>query len=219
MKFRIAPLRSRHPAAQERLVDKVAAAAAVKPGTAFYEQINHLVPWTLHLVQIARSPKRRRLPNQLLSEKNISHRAAALIYDNGKIDLEAEDVALVLGSPGAKFDVPVKVAIFAYGEAPASSLDAEQNQQPEAAVMKKHEKLEQPRDLPDEAESKPWQPGYKDISFPELQDSVVPKWVKNVRSVRADKTAKTTQASQAAPGQTLQRQNHDRHHLHEGHPR
>lgn len=66
--------------AQLRLEGKTATSAIVRPGTAFFAHIQDLVPWTIHQAQIVRNPKVRRIPQNLMSQKPITHRAAILRY-------------------------------------------------------------------------------------------------------------------------------------------
>ena len=67
------------------LHNKVQTAATVKEDTTFYEQVQQLVPWKMKLVQIARAPKVRRLPLQLMTREAVTHRAAVLQHNNGQI--------------------------------------------------------------------------------------------------------------------------------------
>ncbi|CAJ1336414.1 unnamed protein product, partial [Effrenium voratum] len=152
--------------------DKVQSAATVKKDTAFYEQISNLVPWQLHMVQIARNPKVRRLPPNLLASEPVQHRAAALLYNTGEIGLESEEVTGVMDTPGARFETPVAYAIFIYGAAPSTSYNPEEDKKPEATLAKQ---------LPSPEEKlQPHQPGYKDITFPEVSDAAVPQWIRSV---------------------------------------
>ncbi|CAL1130232.1 unnamed protein product, partial [Cladocopium goreaui] len=118
---------------ENRLEGKVANSAIVKPGTAFYAQIQDLVPWSIHQVQICRTPKVRRTPHQLMLQKPVTHRAAVLRFDNGRLQVETEEAQHFSTT---RFEAPVRFAVFIYGEAPQTSLNPEENAQnegPEAA--------------------------------------------------------------------------------------
>ena len=78
--------------AQVRLEGKVSNSAIVKTGSAFFAPIQDLVPWVIHQAQIVKSPKVRRIPQNLMSNKPITHRAAVLRYVDGHIGMETEQV-------------------------------------------------------------------------------------------------------------------------------
>ena len=159
--------------AQNRLQNKVQATMTVKPSMAYHEQIRALVPWTLELVQIAKTPKVRRLPTNLMMEKFISHRAAILLHNNDQISIETEAVSDLLSGSGAKFEAPVAFAIFIYGAAPATSFEPEENKQPEKASKTK--------DIPQAEHQLPeHQPGSQDIVFPDVSEQALPKWMRSV---------------------------------------
>ncbi len=64
--------------AQTRLEGKISNSAMVKRGSAFFAQIQDLVPWAIHQAQIVKKPKVRRIPQNLMSNKPVTHRAAVL---------------------------------------------------------------------------------------------------------------------------------------------
>eukprot|EP00435_Cladocopium_sp_Y103_P039387 s1919_g10.t1 len=161
--------------AQTRWEDKVSASAIVRPGTAFFAQIQDLVPWVIHQAQIARSPKVRRIPHQLMSSKPVTHRASILKFQDGKVRLETEEVKSFSSS---KFEAPVTFAIFVYGEAPETSLDPSANALPETEALNKPDKEKAPSALQPEEELRAHQPGSRDITF-EAEDGKIPKWVQN----------------------------------------
>ena len=166
--------------AKLRLEDKVSSSAIVKPNSAFFQQIRDLVPWTIHQAQIVRNPKVRRLPQQLFQTHNVTHRAAALLTNDGRIVLETEDVQKEMPTGvTAKFDTPVAFGILVYGEAPETSLVPQDNVQPEPAAGAKALKDQVPSSVQAEDMLEPWQPGFNDIRF-DVQDGSVPKWVQNV---------------------------------------
>ncbi|CAL1163598.1 unnamed protein product [Cladocopium goreaui] len=103
-----------------RLEGKVSNSAIVKKGTAFFEQIQALVPWTIHQAQIVKSPKVRRLP-QIINQLPITHRAAILQHTDGRMTFETEEVQSFATGAAAKFSNPVSFGILVYGEAPATS--------------------------------------------------------------------------------------------------
>ena len=167
--------------AQERLEGKVSTSAEVKKGTAFFEQISRLTNgWILAYVQIYRAPKCRRLPTKriLEGEAPITHRAAALLNNDGMIQVESESVAsLTATGTGARFDKPCSYAIFIYGEAPATEF-GERNERAQA-VPKTPRGVAVPSTpgLPslEEMESVP----DRDITF-DVDEGTVPKWVQGV---------------------------------------
>ena len=69
-------------------------------------------------------------------EAPITHRAAALLNNDGMIQVESESVAsLTATGTGARFDKPCNYAIFIYGEAPATEF-GEMNEKAQAASSK-----------------------------------------------------------------------------------
>ena len=78
-----------------RLQDRVATSAIVKPATGFFEQIRALVPWTIHQAQIVRNPKARRTPYNLLANQPVTHRAAIMETNDGRLIFETEDLQTV----------------------------------------------------------------------------------------------------------------------------
>ena len=119
----------------ERLHNKVQTTATVKEDTAFYEQITQLVPWKVKQIQIARNPKVRRLPLQLMSQEAVTHRAAVLQLNTGHIQIETEVVDDIKRSPGARFDTAVAYAVFIFGEAPVTSYNPDDNAKPEESNL------------------------------------------------------------------------------------
>ena len=164
--------------AQKRPEGKVASSAIIKTGTGFFEQVQALVPWTIHQAQIVRAPKVRRAPYQLLTQHPISHRAAVLWQNDGRIIFETEEMKSVAGASGSKFSTPVNFAILIYGEAPQTSLNPEDDSKPDEPLSKSTEDA-MIKDLQPEEQLQAWQPGHKDITF-DVSDDLVPKWVKNV---------------------------------------
>ena len=129
----------------------------------FLERVKALVPWKLQRVQIFRAPKQRRLPIEV-SQEATQHRGAALLYNDGTIGFEAEKISKIIEAPASKYSKPVRVAIYFYGDAPATSMNDEENDKPEPAKV---------RHTPPEAttndEMHPNQPGYRDITFPGVE--------------------------------------------------
>lgn len=103
--------------AAQRLEGKVAVSAYIKP-SAFLEQIKALVPWHLELAQIYRLPKARRMPaRKLMETPNITHRGAALLFQDNTISVESQSIELLpAGQTQTRFDRAVRVAIFLYGK-------------------------------------------------------------------------------------------------------
>jgi len=160
---------------ENRLEGKVANSAIVKPGTAFYAQIQDLVPWSIHQVQICRTPKVRRTPHQLMLQKPVTHRAAVLRFDNGRLQVETEEAQHFSTT---RFEAPVRFAVFIYGEAPQTSLNPEENAQNEGPEAARSSDSAAPKTLEPEEVLQRWQPGHRDITF-EVQEGAVPRWVQN----------------------------------------
>ena len=167
--------------ARARLEKKVQATATVKPDTPYHEQIQQLAPWKLKLVQIARSPKVRRLPLQLMQREAVTHRAAILQYESGHIRIESELVDDIKKNSGVRFDTPVAYGLLIYGEAPSSSYDPEENKKPEQPSKPRASSSATPEmsHLEPEEQRMPHQPGAKDITFPGLHQGV-PRWMLSV---------------------------------------
>ncbi|CAE7250405.1 TY5A [Symbiodinium natans] len=156
--------------AEQRLRGMTTSSVTLKPSP-FFEQVKTLVPWKIHKVQLFRTPKQRRLPQDVLLE-GIQHRGAALLYNDDQIGIEAETVHSIMDAPAGKYDKPVRVAIYFYGDAPATSLKPEDNARPEAAKAPARHQPEV-----DDERMLPHQPGYRDISFPGVD---IPAWVQQV---------------------------------------
>ena len=104
----------------------------VATGTPLYAQIQSLVtlvPWTLTRVQLAKTPKQRRLPIKVIQE-SAKHRGAALWLADGSVSLEAEAISGILAQSSGRFTSPVRAATFFFGVAPDSSLNPEENAMP-----------------------------------------------------------------------------------------
>ncbi|CAE7400233.1 FMN2 [Symbiodinium sp. KB8] len=157
--------------AEKRLRGLTTASITLK-ASPFLEQVKALVPWKLKKVQIFRAPKQRRLPQDVLMD-GVQHRGAALMYNDETIALEAEAISTIINTPSGKYATPVRVCIYFYGDAPSTSLNPEENAQPEAERKPNNR---QPQ--PDDADKMlPGQAGYRDISFP---GSDAPTWVHQV---------------------------------------
>lgn len=155
--------------AAERLEGKTSVYATVKP-SAYMEQIKLLVPWHLVHVQIYRTPKMRRLPSRLiLDNPDVTHRGAALLFQDGTISVESQDISS-LEQPSTRFDRTVRVAIFLYGK----PMHVETSQQRRAAHRPRDAEVE-----PEEA-MMDWEPGAKDMTFPGLSEDQLPKWMRSV---------------------------------------
>ena len=87
--------------------------------------------------------------------------------------IEAESVSRILVQSAGRFTSPVRVAVFFFGTAPATSLNEAENEQPETQVKKVE------TDEVEETEvMRPHQPGFRDITFPGLKGA--PKWLLQV---------------------------------------
>jgi hypothetical protein len=161
--------------ADKRLSGRATASAIVKPTAPLHVQIQRLVPWKLTHVQMYRLPKRRRLPMGI-SLDSFTHRAAALLFTDGTVMIETEPVDTIAGAPSQMFDRPVLVAIFIYGTAPETAIGPADNE-PETASPAKDQP---PASHDSDDETKPWEPGAKDITFPGITNNMVPSWVKAV---------------------------------------
>ena len=159
--------------AAERLEGKVAVSAVVKP-SAYLEQIKQLVPWHLEFVQIYRTPKTRRLPTRrMLESPNITHRGAALLFQDGTIEVESQAVSEV-DQPQTRFDRTVRVAIFLYGKpmnAPNVALRPSPSKPSTAST---------PIQLEPEDGMADWEPSAKDITFPGVSEDQIPNWMRSV---------------------------------------
>ncbi|CAE7889819.1 RE1 [Symbiodinium microadriaticum] len=101
------------------------------------------------------------------------HRGAALWLSDGSVVIEAESVSRILVQSAGRFTSPVRVAVFFFGTAPATSLNEAENEQPETQVKKVE------TDEVEETEvMRPHQPGFRDITFPGLKGA--PKWLLQV---------------------------------------
>ena len=158
--------------AEEQLRNKVRPDKVMPISTPFGEQLKALVPWQVHRIQICRTPMQRRLPLEVL-QGGATHRGAVLWLSDGSVSIEAEEVRQVLSQSANKFASPVRMAIFFFGVAPASSLNPTEDTKPEAAVATKPQTEIEENDM-----LKPHQPGFRDISFPGLQ--AAPKWLLQV---------------------------------------
>ncbi|CAE7832499.1 unnamed protein product [Symbiodinium sp. CCMP2592] len=147
--------------AETRLKGMTTNAVTLKPSP-FYERVKALVPWKL---KGSRSSVE-------VSQEGIQHRGAALLYNDGTIGLEAEKVSTIIEAPTSKYAKPVRIAIYFYGDAPSTSMNDKDNDQPEPAKV---------RVTPPEADTNeemlPNQPGYRDISFPGVD---IPKFIQQV---------------------------------------
>ena len=155
--------------AAERLEGKVAFSAEVKP-SAYLEQIKTLALWHLTYVQIYRTPKTRRLPTRrMLENPDITHRGAALLFQDGSISIESQSLDDVT-QPNTKFDRTVRVAILLYGRPMQVETSAQRK-----AASKHHQEIPEP-----EQTMADWEPGAKDITFPGLSDDQLPRWMQSV---------------------------------------
>ena len=159
--------------AAKRLEGKVAVSAQVKP-SAYLGQIRALTPWHLEHVQIYRQPKTRRVPSQrIMTSPNITHRGAALLYTDGTIEIESQDIAhLERGATQTRFDRAVRVAIFIYGTPMTLTGQTQRRRAREQAEL---DRQPQPEEILED-----WQPGAKDIQFPGITSEAVPLWMQGV---------------------------------------
>ncbi|CAE7806594.1 RE1, partial [Symbiodinium necroappetens] len=159
--------------AEAQLKDKVRPDRVIPTNTPFGEQLKTLVPWKIIRIQICRTPMQRRLPLEVL-QAGAQHRGAALWLSDGSVSIEAEAVSRILAQSAGRFSTPVRVAVFFFGTAPATSLNETANELPETDV-----KVDVTGDKVDEVETmRPHQPGFRDISFPGLKGA--PKWLLQV---------------------------------------
>ncbi|CAE7560935.1 GIP [Symbiodinium sp. CCMP2456] len=119
--------------AEAQLKDKVRPDRVIPLNTPFGEQLKALVPWKILRVQICRTPMQRRLPLEVL-QAGAQHRGAALWLSDGSVVIEAEAVSRILAQSSGRFTSPIRVAVFFFGVAPASSLNETENERPEAQV-------------------------------------------------------------------------------------
>ena len=131
------------------------------PNTPFFEQVKALVPWKLSRVQICRTPMQRRLLVDLIQE-GAKHRGVALWYNDGSVELEAEAISTILAASAGKLSRPVRAAVFFYGVAPDSSMNPEENKQPQDGKPQ----VNTTADTEEQDMLRPHEPGYRDITFP-----------------------------------------------------
>ena len=105
-----------------------------------YQAIAQLVPWTINRIQIARTPKARRLPLDI----PVTHRACVLVQNDGTVAFESDHL---MSTPycSSRFAKPVSFAIFVYGHAPE---DGDTGTGP--AVLPKH--LQQAEEAADDCD-------------------------------------------------------------------
>ena len=127
--------------AESQLEGKVRSDRVMPPNTPFFEQVKALVPWRLVRVQICRTPMQRRLPVDLIQE-GVKHRGVALWYNDGSVELEAEAISTILSAAAGRFSRPVRAAVFFYGVAPDSSLNPEDNKQPQVSKKQAESNVE-----------------------------------------------------------------------------
>ena len=135
------------------------------------EQVKTLVPWKLQRAQIFRSPKQRRLPQEVQLE-GAKHRGAALWFNDDAVGIEAEEIKSIIQASSSRYDKPVRLAIYFYGIAPATSLNEQDNAKPEPPAQRAQ--VPEPEE---ERKMLPHQPGYRDITFPGVD---IPLWVQQV---------------------------------------
>eukprot|EP00913_Durusdinium_trenchii_P022695 g21314.t1 len=143
--------------AAQRLEGKVAQSAEIR-SSAYKEQIKNLTPWHLEYVQIYRLPKTRRMPTRkILETPNITHRGAVLLFQDGSIEVESQDLSKIK-NPQSRFDRTVRVAIFLYGKPMIIETTAQRKmvrfQKDQPPAVEAAETLEH------------WQAGAKDMTFP-----------------------------------------------------
>ena len=105
----------------------------------------------------------------MLEAPDITHRAAALLYQDGSIAVESQALDEVT-NPAAKFDRTVRVAIFIYGK----PMEVATSAQRRAAATPKPIEAEPEEVMAD------WEPGAKDITFPGVSEDQLPKWMRSV---------------------------------------
>ena len=82
----------------------------LKQGQRLYDKVAELVPWELTRVQVTITPAVRRFPTDF----GYTHRGAALMYNDGTLELESEDLVSI-EYPRQRFTKPVACAVFFYG--------------------------------------------------------------------------------------------------------
>ena len=145
---------------QDKLEGRTTPSFLVLPKSDLHDKIQALVPWKLIRVQLFRAPKQRRLPDEVLRD-GATHRMAALLHNDGSMRIEAEAVAAVITAPSSRFSTPVRVAVFAYGQAPSTSLNEADDRLPENSAPAAPARAEaEPEDV-----LQPWQPGFRSMRF------------------------------------------------------
>ena len=85
----------------------------LSPGHDIRKQVELLIPWRVERIQIAKTPRARRMPTDI----PYTHRANILLYNDDDLAFESEDVGNV-AFPRQRFSKGVRYAICVYGYAP-----------------------------------------------------------------------------------------------------
>ena len=86
----------------------------VQPGSDLGKKICDLMRMDACRIQCAFTPTTRRIPQNLVFQQDISHRAALLQYVDGTREVEVDNLEEVQ-LPKQRFEKPVQIAIFMYG--------------------------------------------------------------------------------------------------------
>ena len=108
---------------QARLEGKISNSATVKKRSAFFARILDLVPWLIHQAQLVKNARVRRIPENLMSNTPVTHLAAVLRFADGEIGMETQ----VTSFRTSRFETPSLLTFGVYGEAPATSMNPEDN--------------------------------------------------------------------------------------------
>ena len=106
-----------------KLVDQVFRTSATQQitltkGHDIRKRVEELIPWAIERVQIAKTPRARRMPPDI----PYTHRATILLYNDDELVCESEDIGNV-AFPRQRFSKGVRYAICAYGNAPTGPED------------------------------------------------------------------------------------------------
>ena len=85
----------------------------LSPGHDIRKQVELLIPWRVERIQIAKTPRARRMPTDI----PYTHRANILLYNDDDLAFESEDVGNV-AFPRQRFSKGVRYAICVYVYAP-----------------------------------------------------------------------------------------------------
>ena len=139
------------------------------PDSEIRSWIARLVPWNIRRVQLAKHPKANRYPAETLA----THRATVLVYNDDQVTFQTEKIAdaYALNERFSKYDKPVRMGVFVFGDAPGEDSDQQVQQQ----VAEHHPPTPKPPDLTQELDNITKVDQSKEIWFHNLPRTVGPE--------------------------------------------